>query len=151
MLIEYANKQKAPEGVIELEALSCHRHEGTNYVTRPWGSDKSNTWTKTGMNYVTCTWASDKGDFQIYEEIQPHLSHSSVAKELDHLPIGEWYSQTEVSDQVKRNLVTKVSEGPEVAKCQNNSRPGQESIADIIVDNIRFKATGLLSRISARK
>ena len=47
--------------------------------------------------------------------------------------------------------MTKVSKGREVAKGRNNSRPGWESTADIVVDNIGFKVTGSLSRISAWK
>ena len=50
------------------------------------------------MNYVTCPWASDKGNLQIYEETQLLLSWLSVTKELYHSLMGEWYSQTEVSD-----------------------------------------------------
>ena len=55
------------------------------------------------------------------------------------------------SDIVKRKLVTKVSKGREVAKGWNNSRPGRELTADVVVDNIGFKLTGPLSRISAWK
>ena len=71
------------------QARWCDGHEGTKYVTRPWASDKSNTQTKTGTNYITRPWASDKGDLRTYEEIQPHLSRLSVAKELHHSPMGK--------------------------------------------------------------
>ena len=47
--------------------------------------------------------------------------------------------------------MTKVSKGREVAKGRNNSLPGRESTADVVVDNIGVKVTGSLSRISAWK
>ena len=78
----------------------CHGHEGMNYVTRPWASDKGNT--RQFTNYVTRSWASDEGDHRTYEEEQSQtsISHHSprgeyqiqtsrVAKELHHSPMGE--------------------------------------------------------------
>ena len=56
------------------------------------------------------------------------------------------------SDIVKQKLVTKSVKGPRGAqKPKTTPAPGRESTADVVVDNIGFKATGSLSRISARK
>ena len=77
------------ENGIVLAQGFCYGHEGMNYVTHLWASDKSNTRTKTGTIYVTRPWASDKSDIQTYKETQPHLSRSSVAKKLCHSPMGE--------------------------------------------------------------
>ena len=61
--------------------VECYRHEGTNYVTRPWVSDKRNT--RQFTNYVTRPWASEEGDHRTYEEEQPQTSISH------HSPQGE--------------------------------------------------------------
>ena len=76
-----------------------------NYVTHPWASDEDDIRTIKGQYRH-----SPQGECQQSEE-QPQtlISHnsprgkcqyltSSVAKELHHSPMGEWYSQTEVSD-----------------------------------------------------
>ena len=99
---------------------------------------------------------SPRGEYQQLEE-QPHtsISHHSPQGEcqysehqesLRNCITGPW-----ASDIVKRKLETEMLKGWEVAKGWNNSRPGRESVADVVVDNIGFKATGSLSRISARK
>ena len=92
---------------------------------------------------------------QLEEQLQTSISHHSPQGECQYSEHQEsprnGITRLGASDIVKWKLVTKVSKGREVAKSRDNSRPGRESMADVVVDNIGFKATGSLSRISAWK
>ena len=62
---------------MRLKTTLCHGHEGTNYVTRPWASDKGNT--RQFTNYVTHPWASDEDDIRTIKRAIPTLTPGRVS------------------------------------------------------------------------